>query len=87
MMSEVSRLLQQNQQEIETFLDQMVIRAQTQEYTENYSNAVLLLLQEALQLLREVPANVALGEWTTERDRFIAKVTQRIGDDQWPKKK
>lgn len=84
---QLSVRIQQNQQEIETFLGQLVIRAQTQEYTEDYSTDVLLLLQEALQLLVKVPRGTVPSEWMAERDQFVEKVTQRIGDEQWPKKK
>ncbi len=76
---QISISIQQNQRKINTFLEQLFTRAHVQEYTEQQHEELLVLLQEALDFIEEVPVDEKrVAEWTGKRRALMDKIQRKL---------
>jgi queuine/archaeosine tRNA-ribosyltransferase len=76
---QISIHIQQIQQELNTFLDQLFTRAHVQEYTEQQYEESLLLLQEALAFIEEVPVDERdVSEWAGKRKKLMDQIQKKL---------
>ncbi len=68
--------IQQNQYENKKFIEQLVIHATVQDYTEQQYNELLILLQEALTFLEEL-SSLPL-EWVERRNELLVKLRKKL---------
>ena len=76
---QISISIQQNQREINTFLEQLFTRAHVQEYTEQQHEELLVLLQEVLEFIEEVPVDEKrVVEWAEKRRMLTNKIQRKL---------
>jgi transposase len=76
---QISISIQQNQREINTFLEHLFTRAHVQEYTEQQHEELLALLQEAQELIEEVPVDEKRAtEWAEKRRALMGKIQRKL---------
>ena len=74
-MEHISTRIWQNQREANMLLEQLLTRAHMQEYTEQQHGELLVLLQEALNFIEEVPVDErCILEWAGQRSTLIGKI-------------
>ncbi len=61
------------------FLEQIFTRAHVQEYTEQQHDELLVLLQEALAFIEEVPVDErCVLEWAEKRSKLMDKIQKKL---------
>ncbi len=67
--------IQEHQQQINLFLEQLSLRSSLQGYTEQQQDELLTLVQKALMYIEEVPVGL---EWIDRRNELIAKIREKL---------
>lgn len=73
--SEITARMQEHQQHINLFVEQLTLRASLQGYTEQQQDELLTLMQEALMYIEEVPA---ASEWIERRNDLMVKLREKL---------
>lgn len=67
--------MRENEHQVHVFLDQLIIRASIQDYTERQYDELLTLVQEALTYIEEIPVPL---EWAERRNELIATLRKKL---------
>ena len=67
--------IQEHQQHINIFLEQLSLRASLQGYTEQQQDELLTVVQEVLTYIEEVPVT---SEWIERRNALILKLREKL---------
>ena len=67
--------MQRNEHDNKKCVEQLVIRATVQGYTEQQYNELLTLVQEALPLLEEISG---VPEWVERRDELLVQFRKKL---------
>lgn len=65
----------ESQRQITVFLDQLILRASVQSYTEQQHDELLTLIEEALTYIEEVPVT---PEWVGRRDELLVRLKRKV---------
>ena len=72
---QITARIRENRREMNTFIDQLAIRAHVQEYTEQQYNELLTLLQESLTYIEGAPSTL---EWVGRRNELLARLKKKL---------
>ena len=72
---QIKLCVQQNQDEMSMVLEQLFIRAYVQTYTEKQYDGLLVLYQEAVSFIEEIPM---LPEWAERRDELLDRMRKQL---------
>ena len=73
---EITAHIQENQREINIFIQQLASRAYVQQYTEQQYNELLTLLQESLTFIEGLSPFPL--EWIGRRNELIVKLKRKV---------
>ena len=73
--TEITARMQENQQANNTFLEQLVMRASLQAYTEQQCDELLTLVQECMTYIEEIPAPL---QWVGTRNELLARIKKKL---------
>ena len=74
--TEIAARIEEHQEEMSTFIEQLVTRSMLQEYTEQQYDELLTLLQECLTFLEEV-SPLPL-QWIERRNELLASIKKKL---------
>ncbi len=72
---QITAHIQEHQRQINEYVEQLVLRACLQGYTEQQQDELLTLVQEVVTYIEEVPIP---PEWVDRRDEIITKLQNKL---------
>ena len=72
---QITARIHEHQRQINEYVEQLVLRACLQGYTEQQQDELLTLVQEVITYIQEVPVPL---EWVERRNTLLAKLCEKV---------
>ena len=73
--NQITARMNEHQRQMNEYVEQLVLRASLQGYTERQHDELLTLIQEVVTYIQEVPVPL---EWVERRNELLAKLCEKV---------